>query len=108
MTSEARNGDNLHCLVGLSTRAQNALERLGNPSKEDIRNMHTRKMWVRGAGLQTVQEICKWAGRDFPINPQGVAPSERTKPVTPEQRQAGRYARWLRRHGYTVTEPNAR
>lgn len=93
-------------IVRLSTRAQNALKRLGNPSKEDIRNMHTRKMWVRGAGLKTVQEICRWAGRDWPINVQGVAPSERPKPLTTEQRKAGRYARLLRRHGYTVIEPN--
>lgn len=95
-------------LVGLSKRAQNALKRLGNPSKEDIRNMHTRKLsYTRGVGIKTVQEICAWAGRDAPCRCGGPAPSEKRKPLTLEQRQARHHVWWLRSRGYTVIEPNA-
>jgi hypothetical protein len=105
---EKANGNSLHSFVGLSKRAMRAMERLGHPTKDQVKNMNTRHLnVVRGVGLKTVQEICRWAGRDFPVAYNGLAPSEKRKPLSPEQRQAVRYSRWLRDRGYIIMEPNA-
>ena len=90
-----------------SARAQNVLLLLGMPSKSEIRKMDSRKIWrIRGCGLKTMQEICRWAGRDAPVSYFDEEPYEKKKPKTKEERRAGYYANWLKKRGWSVIAPS--
>jgi len=90
----------------LSKRAQNALVRIGTLCPETIKRMPTRQLFVRGAGLKTVQEICRWAGREEPVCANGPSPSEKAKPMTQKERMINRYWRYLLREGFTIIQPS--
>jgi hypothetical protein len=90
-------------------RAANALEKSGILYKRDIRVMSSDELWrkvglVRGVGLKTIQEICKWAGVDAPVSYRGPFPSERRKRLNKDEKRDGVCIRYLTRRGYTVSK----
>ena len=95
-----------NAFVGLSKRAQKVVHTLG-VSRDEFRLVPLRDIWhLRGCGLKTVQELCRWVNREVPMSFDGPVASEKRVPLTSEQRRVGSYARWLHRHGYTVIVSN--